>query len=223
MKKIPLFWVFVALSLAFPLKMLAGGPSWLDALNPFRGTPVDVHHPDACENCGHEGSVERAKIEECVVGEKKVYTTSIHKEYVSIPEVRYRYVMKCIVQEVPADYCKTVPKIENVDHQFQAEQWCKDVAPCGDELLTKRCVTQTEKLPVATGCDTKPGKTTVKVHVWTCVKEAYTVYRQVEKEVAVKQPHYEKCEVKITRHECTHCGGLGCEFCKPQQPACELK
>ena len=42
----------------------------------------------------------------------------------------------------------------------------------------------------------------------------YTVYRQVEKEVGVKQPCYEKVEVPVMRHVCEHCGGLGCEFCK---------
>ena len=51
--------------------------------------------------------------------------------------------------------------------------------------------------------------------VWTCVKVPYTVYRQVEKEVGVKQPCYEKVEVQVTRHVCENCGGLGCHFCQP--------
>ena len=61
-------------------------------------------------------------------------------------------------------------------------------------------------------CQTEPGKTTIKVHYLSCVKEPYTVYRQVEKEVGVKQPCYERVDVPITRHVCEHCGGLGCEF-----------
>jgi hypothetical protein len=42
----------------------------------------------------------------------------------------------------------------------------------------------------------------------------YTVYRQVEQEVGVKQPCYEKAEVQVCRHVCENCGGLGCKFCK---------
>jgi hypothetical protein len=106
--------------------------------------------------------------------------------------------------------CKTT----EVDHQYQIEHWEKESLPCGDERYCKTCETKTEKLPVVSDCETKPGKTTIKVHYWTCVKVPYTVYRQVEKEVGVKQPYCEKVEVPICRHVCEHCGGLGCEFCK---------
>ena len=218
MSKISILAVFVAvvaISVVMPVKtLLADCPAWLESLNPFRGTPVDVHCPASCDNCGHEVCVDREKVEECVVGEKKIYKTSVHKEYVAIPEVRYKWEMKCVTKEVPCDYCKPVCKTEEVDHQYQAEHWDKEELPCGGERYCKTCETKTEKLPVVDGCHTEPGKTTVKVHIWTCVRVPYTVYRQVEKEVGVKQPCYEKAEVQVCRHVCEHCGGLGCNFCK---------
>jgi len=174
-----------------------------------------VHAPDSCEQCGHEGCVERTKVEDCVVGEKKVYKTTIHHEYVSIPEVRYRWQMKYITKEIPADTCKTVCEDEDVEHHYEVEHWEKKELPCGDELHCKTCVPQCEKLQVKK-CKTEPGKTTVKVHYWSCVKVPYTVYRQVEKEVCVTQPRCEKVEVPVTRYVCKHCGGIGCKFCKPE-------
>jgi hypothetical protein len=194
--------------------LFASGPECLEALNPFRGTPVDVHCSTDCDTCGHEFCIDRKKVEECVTGEKKVYKSSVRKQYVSIPEVRYRYRMKCVTKEVPCDYDKPVCKTEEVDHQYQVEHWEKEELPCGSERICKSCETKTEKLPVVGDCQTKPGKTTVKVHIWTCVKEPYTVYRQVEQEVGVLQPRHEKAEVTVCRHVCEHCGGLGCEFCK---------
>ena len=211
-----LAWIaLVAAWIATPPRMLvAGGTEWLESLNPFRGTPVDIHCPEACENCGHEVCVNREKVEDCVKGEKKVYKSSIHTEYVSIPEVRYKWEMKCITKEIPCETCIPVCKTHEVDHQYQVEHWEKECLPCGGDRYCKTCETKTEKLPVVSDCETKPGKTTIKVHYWTCVKVPYTVYRQVEKEVGVKAPCHEKVEVPITRHVCEHCGGLGCEFCQ---------
>ena len=209
------FTVLAAISLATPVcSLFAGGPGCIEALNPFRGTPLDVHPPAACDNCGHEVCVDRDKVEDCAVGEKKCYKSSVRKEYVSILEVRYKWEMKCVTKEIPCTCCQPVCKTEQVDHQYQVEHWEKQQLPCGAERYCKTCETKTEKLPVVKDCETKPGKTTIKVHVWTCVKVPYTVYRQVEKEVGVKQPCYEKVEVQVTRHVCEHCGGLGCQFCK---------
>jgi hypothetical protein len=206
----------VAISFAASARTLSAAcPEWLEVLNPFHGTPVDVHCSSDCENCGHEICVDRTKVEECVKGEKKLYKTSMRKEYVSIPETRYRFETKCVTREVPCDYCKPVCKTEEVDHPYQVEHWEREELPCGGERFCKSCETKTEKLPVVGECETKPGKTTVKVHYITCVKVPYTVYRQVEKEVPVKQPYYEHCEVPICRHVCENCGGLGCQFCKP--------
>ena len=216
MSRISILTAFVAL-IAFctvtPGKsVFAGCPAWVEALNPFGGTPVDVHPPAACDNCGHEGCIDRHKVDDCVCGKKKLYKTSVHKEYAAIPEVRFRWKVKCVTKEIPCDYCKPVCKAEEVDHQYQVEHWEKQDLPCGGERYCKSCETKTEKLPVVKDCNTEPGKTTIKVHYLSCVKEPYTVYRQVVKEVGVKQPCYERVEVPITRHVCDHCGGLGCEF-----------
>jgi hypothetical protein len=214
------FSAFVVMLVAMPVRSLrADCPSWLVALNPFHGTPVDVHSPAACETCGHEVCVDRTKVEECVCGEKKLYKTSVHKEYVAIPETRYRWEVKCVTREVPCDYCKPVCKTEEVDHPYQVEHWEKEDLPCGGERYCKSCETKIEKLPVVNDCHNEPGKTTVKVHYMSCVKVPYTVYRQVEKEVGVKQPYYEKAEVPICRHVCENCGGLGCGVCS-DRPDC---
>jgi hypothetical protein len=218
MSRISVWTVFVALvsmSIATPARMLrADCLGCLEALNPFGGTPVDVHSPAACDNCGHEGCVVRKKVEDCVCGKEKLYRTSIHKEYVAIPEIRYRWKVKCVTKEIPCDFCKPVCKSEDVDHQYQIEHWEKQDLPCGGELYCKSCETKTEKLPVVNGCNTEAGKTTIKVHYLSCVKEPYTVYRQVVKEVGVRQPCYERVEVPVTRHVCGCCGGSGCESCQ---------
>jgi hypothetical protein len=176
------------------------------------GTPVDVHCPQACNNCGHEGCIERTPVQDCVVGEKKVAKTTVHKQYVTIPEVRYKFQMVLVEKEIPAEYCKTVCEPKDVDHCYQTEHWQKQTLPCGAELHCKTCETKVEKLPVEQ-CKTETGKTTIKVHYWSCVKVPYTVYRQVEKEVCVKQPRSEKVCVPVTRYVCEHCNGLGCPFC----------
>lgn len=211
------FTVLAAISFVMPAhSLIAGCPDWIQGLNPFRGTPLDVHPPAACENCGHEVCVNRNKVEDCVVGEKKCYRSLVRKEYVAIPETRYKWEMKCVTKEVPSECCQPVCKTEEVDHQYQVEHWDKQTLPCGGDRYCKTCETKTEKLPVVKDCETKPGKTTIKVKYWECVKVPYTVYRQVEKEVGVKQPYYEKCEVHVTRHVCENCGGLGCGSCKSQ-------
>jgi len=206
----------VALIVLSAVSMTLGAdcPEWLAVLNPFRGTPVDVHCPADCDNCGHEVCVDRTKVQDCVKGEKKVYKSSVHKEYVAIPEVRYRWEMKCVTREIPCETCKPVCKTEEVDHPYQVEHWEKQEISCSEDRYCKSCETKIEKLPVVTDCETKPAKTTIKVHYITCVKVPYTVYRQVEKEVGVVQPCYEKVEVPICRHVCEHCGGLGCKFCQ---------
>ncbi len=202
MRRSSLSWVLLMVVLP-----LASSPRSLCA-----GTPVDVHCPQACNNCGHEGCIERAPVQDCVVGEKKVSKTTIHKQYISIPEVRYKFEKVWVEKEIPAEYCKTVCEPKDVDHQYQAEHWDKQTLPCGAELHCKTCETKTEKL-TQQECKVEKGKTTIKVHYWSCVKVPYTVYRQVEKEVCVKQPRTENVCVPVTRYVCEHCHGLGCEFC----------
>jgi hypothetical protein len=210
--------VLVAIPISSFNKVLrADCPDYLQALNPFRGTPVDIHCPASCDTCGHEVCVDRQKVEDYVKGEKKLYKSTVRKQYVAIPEVRYRWEMKCVTREVPCECCMPVCKPEEVDHPYQAEHWERDELPCGSERYCKTCETKTEKLPEVTTCETKPGKTTIKVHYWTCVQVPYTVYRQVEQEVGIKQPYYEKVDVPICRHVCEHCGVFGCS-CDKQCP-----
>ena len=89
MRKVSLLGIFVAvvaLSFSFPSRsLLAADWNWLNVTHLWGGTPVDVHQPQACEQCGHEGCVERTAVEDCVVGKKKEFKTSIRCEYVSIP------------------------------------------------------------------------------------------------------------------------------------------
>jgi hypothetical protein len=217
MKRVSTLWLFVAvaaLSIAFQSRVLVAGDwGWLNVTHLWKGTPVDVHKAESCEQCGHEGCIERTPVDDCVVGKKKEFKTTVRYEYVSIPETRYRWQMKCIHKEIPCDTCKTVCEIQDLDHPYEAERWDKQPTECG-ELHCKTCEPKIERLPVVTGCKTEPAKTTIKVHYWSCVKVPYIVYRQVKKEVCVKQPCYEKVDVPVTRYVCDHCGGLGCGFCK---------
>jgi hypothetical protein len=192
--------------------LVADDLDWLNVTHFFKGTPVDVHGPASCEQCGHEGCIERTPVQDCVVGKKEVFKTSIRYEYVSIPETRYRWQIKCITKEIPCEGCKTICENKEVEHPYQVERWDKQQTSCS-ELHCKTCVTQTEKLDTKV-CKEVPGKTTIKTHYWSCVKVPYTVYRQVRQEVCVKQPRSEKVDVLVTRHVCEHCGGLGCTFCK---------
>jgi hypothetical protein len=192
--------------------LLAGDWDWLDVTRLWKGTPIDVHMPESDKQCGHEGCIERTPVEECVVGKKLCYKTTIRYEYVAIPEVRYRWEFRCIHKEIPTNGCKTVCETEGVEHRYAVERWDKQPGPCGGEVHCKTCVPQSEKLDTKK-CKEEPGETIIKVKYFSCVKVPYTVYRQVKQEVCVKQPRYEKVEVPIKRYVCEHCGGLGCKFC----------
>lgn len=215
--------LYVAAALPLAISSPAASAGDLDCLRFLKGTPLDVHRPEADKQCGREGCVERVPVNDCVTGEKKVYKPSIHCEYVSIPEVRYRLQTKCITKEIPWCYCKPVCKTIDVDHPYEAERWDKRCLGCA-ELHCKGCEPKCEKL-TCKECGAEPGKTTVKLEYWSCVKVPYTVYRQVAKEVCVKQPRYEKVDVPITRYickqcreDCRFCGGKGCQHCR--QEAC---
>ena len=217
MRKNSLLSMFVAmavLSVAMPARTLVAGDwGWLDVTHLWKGTPVDVHKAESCEQCAHEGCIERTLVEDCLVGKKKEFKTSVRYEYVSIPETRYRWKMKHITKEIPCETYKSVCEFGEIVHPYQIEQWEKIPMGCS-ELHCKTCETSFEMLPVVTGCKEEPAPTTIKVKYCSCVKEPYTVYRQVRREVCVKQPYYEKVDVPVTRYVCEHCGGLGCGLCK---------
>lgn len=177
-----------------------------------------------CDECGQvHGAdfkcIERVPIQECVVGKKKVFDSTIRYEYVSIPEVRYRWKTKWVTREIPCEYCKPVCKTEDGQNCYGTEKWASEDAACS-KLHCRIIQPQLEKAPCKY-CECEPGETTVKVRYKTCVKEPYTVYRQVKRPICVKLPRYEKVEVPITRHECRDlkcqtcksCAGAGCASC----------
>jgi len=186
----------------------------------FKSKNVNVY-PYECDECGqiHDSGTKcivRYPVEVCVTGKKLVYDSKVQYEYVSIPEVRYRWVKKWVTKEIPADYSKPVCKSKPSENCFGTEKWTKEKQECG----TRHCMTvvQNREKAVSKSCDCKPGKTTIKVRYKTCVKEPYTVYRQVKRPICVKYPRYEKVDVAITKYECeqsgcNHCNGSGCKSC----------
>jgi hypothetical protein len=211
---ISIFAVVAMSSIVMPSRvLLAADWSWLNVTHWWKGTPVDVHMPESDKQCGHEGCIERTPVTEKMPGKKKNYKIRVRYEYLSVPETRYRWQMKCITKEIPCDGCMPVCKDEETEHPYAVERWDKQQLQCS-QLHCKTCEPQTEKVPVKK-CEVVPGKTTIKVHYWSCVKVPYTVYRQVKQEVCVKHPCYETVEVPVTRYVCKHCGGVGCKLCKP--------
>lgn len=190
---------------------LAGDWTWLNISHFFKGTPKDIHGPQCPDQCGHEGCIERTAVKECVPGKKRNDKVQIRYEYLAIPEVRYHWRIKRITKEIPCKGVNTVCEEKKVEVPYTVEAWKKQQNGC-DELHCKTCVRQTEMLP-RQECKSEPGETTIKVRYWSCVKVPYTVYRQVRKEVCVKQPCYEHVEVPVTRYVCKNCGGLGCKHC----------
>ena len=181
----------------------------------FSKSGVDVKSYK-CDECGriHGPDVEcidRVPVQECVTGKKKVYDSKIRYEYVSIPEVRYRWKNKWVTKEIPCEYCKPVCKTKECEACYGAERWDKEKTCCS----TRHCKSIEHKTEKQTCkyCGSEPGQTTVKVRYKTCVKEPYTVYRRVKRPVCVKQPRYEKVVVPITRHRCNSVKCQGCRFC----------
>ena len=218
MKKPMIFSMVLAIS-AFSFAALPSRVSAEDLLtsitNWLKGPSADIPPPQACGQCGYshksEYCVERIPVETYVKGKKKVYDSKVRYEYVSIPEIRYRYVNRLVRKKIPCDYCKPVCETSEVEHCYQIEHWETKDHGCG-KLHCKTCVNKTEK-QLCKKCGNKPGKTTIKVHYWSCVKEPYTVYRQVKKPVCVKQPRYVSVDVPITKYVCKHCKGGGCGQC----------
>ena len=224
------------LSLAIVAISFAVSQNGLSAAEPGRGfrlpfkltswftkSSVNVH-PHKCNDCGqvHDAGVEcieRIPIEECVTGKKRVYECKTAYEYVSIPEVRYRWKTRWVTKEIPAEGCKPVCKTQDGENCYGAERWEKDDLGCSK--LHCKIVDQKLEKQQCKHCESVPGQTTIKVRYKTCVKEPYTVYRQVKRPVCVKIPRYEKVKILITRYKCKgaqcescqHCQGAGCDSC----------
>ncbi len=192
----------------------AGELPWSRLGGMLKSTPVDVPCPQSCDQCTGEFCIQRVPVTECVVGKKLVYDIKKTYEYVTIPETRYRFVTRHVTKEVECPYCMPTCETTEVDRCYKSEQWTSDDTGCG-KLHCRSCTTKFEKYPCK-HCGRKPGQTVVKVRVKECVKEAYTVYRQVKRPVCIKQPRYERTEVSVTRYvckDCNQCGGQGCDSC----------
>ena len=215
MRKLPLSWMVLPILPA--LLVTSVQPSSASELGGklaglMHGTPVDViHPPGTCNQCKKEFCVQHVPVTECVPGKKLVYDVKKRYEYVTIPETRYRFVTRHVTKEIDCPYCMPYCESEDVAHCYESEKWSSHKHGCGD-LHCKTCVVKTEKLPCQ-HCGRKPGETIIKARVKECVKEAYTVYRQVKREICVKKPRYEHVNVEVTRNVCNNCGagGGGCK------------
>lgn len=187
-----------------------------DLVNLLTGNGKDVATHD-CDKCGYvhgagEKCVGRYAVEDCVVGKKKVYDCKVRYEWVSIPETRYHLKKQLVTKKIPCPYCKPVCKTEAGQHCFGQEKWEKFGTKC-EQLHCKHIEPQLEK-ESRKHCEHVKGETTITVKYWSCVEVPYTVYRQVKRPVCVKQPHYEKVNVPVTRYVCEHCQGDGCSHCE---------
>lgn len=164
----------------------------------------------------HESTVTRTPVDKCIHGKKEVDNVKIRCEYETVPETRYRYVRRLVCKEIPSSGCKTVCTDKGGTTSITTQQWNDsskgkaDGKKGGATVHCSDCVDQDQSTSCIS-CDSSKGKTTTKVHYWTCVKEPYTVYHQIKREVAVNQPHYEHVKVPITKYVCDHCNQAGCD------------
>ena len=166
-------------------------------------TGVDVRSYESCPDCGQvhdpdDECIERIAVPDCVTGKKRMFKSSIRYEYVVVAEVRYRWKTKWIEKEVPADFEEPVCKTDERTCPSNAQDWvscdgcegrvyCESTKPDPDAVDCKRIECQ-------------PGQTTIKVRYKSCVKEPYTVYRQIKRPIAIKQHCYANVDVPITRY-----------------------
>lgn len=205
-----------ALVFAFRPGMLpAGELGWGNLAGLVVKSPVDVPCPQSGDQCRKEFCIERVPVTECVKGKKRVYDCKVRREWVTIPETRYRWVTRCITEEIPCCYCKPVCKTKEGVRGYESEEWSEHpfqtCCGCGG-IYCKHCQNKREKVECKY-CGREAGETTIKVHYKSCVKQPYVVYRQVCKEICVKKPRFEHVTVPITRYVCKHCGGDGCRHC----------
>jgi len=187
----------------------------------FKKSPIDPHSYE-CDECGGTGQdcpkcLERIPKTKCVTGWKRVWKSSIRYEYVSIPEVRYRWKKTLITKEIPADGCDPVCKSKDGQHCYGTEKWEKQNLGCSK--LHCRSINPTHEKTQCKHIDCQPGETTVKVHYWSCVKVPYTVYRRVRRPICLKEPRHEKVKVSITKYKCKR---DKCESCEGDEPGCTI-
>ena len=166
-------------------------------------TGVDVRTYEICPDCGqaHDPEVEciqRVPCPDCVIGKKRLFCGSVHYEYVVVAEVRYRWKTKWITKEVPADFQDPICNTEDGDCLHNVEDWTS-CDTCEGKMYCQTTKSDPDGVEIKR-IECEPGQTTIKVRYKSCVKEPYTVYRQIRRPIAVKQPCYEKVEVPITRY-----------------------
>jgi len=164
-------------------------------------TGVDVRSYEVCPECGlshdpDDECIERIAVPDCVTGKKRMFKSSIHYEYVVVAEVRYRWKTKWIEKEVPADFDEPACKTEEGISPSNAQDWTTS-----DRCEGRVYCESTKPDPDAVDCkriECQPGQTTIKIRYKSCVKEPYTVYRQIKRPIAIKQPCYAEVDVPIT-------------------------
>jgi hypothetical protein len=179
----------------------------------YKITGTDVRSFDVDPDCEvlcdpPSECLQRIPCDDCVRGKKKLFCGSICYENVTVAEVRYRWKTKWITKEVPADFEEPICNTDDQESLHCVEDWksgqwgeckihCRSMTPAKETVEQKRI-------------DCQPGKTTVKLCYKSCVKVPYTVYRQIKRPIAIKQPCCEKVEVPVKRYAC-ECLESDCE------------
>ena len=168
-----------------------------------RKTGVDVRSYEICPDCGQshdcdDECIKRVAVPDCVIGKKRMFCGSVHYEYVVVAEVRYRWKTKWITKEVPADFEEPVCKTDEGTCPNDVQDWtsCDD---CEGKVYCETTKPELEGIE-SKRIECQPGQTSIRVRYKSCVKEPYTVYRQIRRPIAVKQPCFEKVEVPVTRY-----------------------
>ena len=166
-------------------------------------TGVDVRSYEVCPDCGQthdpDGEcLQRIPVDDCVVGKKKGYRTLIRYEYVVVAEVRYRWKTKWITKEIPADCEEAMCITDEAVGPNNIQDW-QSCDSCEGKVYYSTTKPDPDTAEIKR-IECKPGQTSIKVKYKSCVKEPYTVYRQVRRPIGVKQPCYEDVEVPIRRY-----------------------
>jgi len=217
--------VGAAVALAMPAHVVfAGAGSLVDGLKHHVSGIADLFHLGAvnvksyeCNDCSNDWAkahrcIKRTPHIQCVEGKKRCEECVIKYEYVAIPEVRYRWRKMLIPKAIPVDGYVPVCKSQETTHCYGQKQWKKQdglVPPeqagcqqsCPAEIHCRSVEPKLEKAECKS-CDYKPGKTVIKVRFLACVKEPYTVYRQVKRPVCVRHARYVDTKVRVKTYEC---------------------
>ena len=166
-------------------------------------TGVDVRDYDCLPECDDAECILREPVQDCVVGKKRGFRYWVCDEYVTVAEVRYRWKTKWITKDIPADFQEPVANSDDSESGHNVEAWNAD--DCGDGKIHCKSPKSEPENARTKRIDCQPGKTTIRVCYKSCVTVPYTVYRQIKRPMAIKQPCDEQVEVPITRYEGRRC------------------